>query len=96
MKINFNRRKVESISIFSSLVLILTLVFFGVFAVADNLFSWDILSENLEKIAILLLSATGMVIAATFLISLVINFSIISISLEKISSKIELKPSEDE
>lgn len=91
MTVKFNRRKIETVSIFFSISLIFILVLFGIFAIADNLFSWDILSENLEKIAILLISAIAMIIGATFLISLLINFSILSISLERIANKFESK-----
>lgn len=88
MKINFNRRKIESICIFLSFILIILLVIFGILSVADELFNWDILSDKLENIAILLMSATGMVIGASFLISLMVNFSLISLSLEKIANKL--------
>jgi uncharacterized membrane protein YidH (DUF202 family) len=91
MKINFNRRKIESICIFLSFVLVILLVIFGILSVADELFNWDILSEKLENVAILLMSATGMVIGATFLISLMVNFSLISLSLEKIAEKLNSK-----
>jgi len=88
MKINFNRRKIESICIFLSFILIILLVVFGILSVADELFNWDILSDKLENIAILLMSATGMIIGASFLISLMVNFSLISLSLEKIANKL--------
>ena len=87
MNINFNRRKIETICIFLSFVLVVFLVIFGILAIADEIFSWDILSDKLENIVILLMSATGIVIGATFLISLMVNFSLISISLEKIADK---------
>jgi ribose/xylose/arabinose/galactoside ABC-type transport system permease subunit len=88
MRINFNRRKIESICIFLSFILVILLVIFGILSVADELFNWDILSDKLENVAILLMSATGMVIGATFLISLMVNFSLISLSLEKIADKL--------
>ncbi len=91
MKINFNRRKIETICIFLSFILVILLVIFGILSIADELFSWDILSENLENVAILLISATGIIIGATFLISLMVNFSLISISLEKIAEKFNSK-----
>lgn len=91
MKIFFNRRKIETICIFLSFILVILLVIFGILAIADGLFSWDILSEDFENIAILLMSATGIIIVATFLISLMVNFSLISISLEKIAEKFNLK-----
>jgi hypothetical protein len=87
MKIKFNRRRIETICIFLSFILVILLVIFAILSIADELLSWDILSEKLEKIAILLMSATGIIIAATFLISLMVNFSLISISLEKIAEK---------
>ncbi len=89
MRILFNRRKIETICIFLSFILVILLVIFGILAMADELFNWDLLSENLENIAILLMSAIGIIIGATFLISLMVNFSLISLSLEKIAEKFD-------
>ena len=91
MKINFNRRKIETICIFLSFILVIMLTVFGILAVADEMLYWDILTENLENIAILLMSATGIIIGATFLISLMVNFSLISISMEKIAENLSTK-----
>jgi TRAP-type C4-dicarboxylate transport system permease small subunit len=63
------------------------LVFFAILAIADEIFAWDLLSDNLEKIATLFLSSIGITVGATFLMSLMINFSLISISIEKIAEK---------
>jgi len=88
MKIKFKRRKIETICIFLSFILVLLLAIFGILAIADQIFSWDLLTENLENVAVLFMSATGIIIGATFLISLMVNFSLISISMEKIAEKI--------
>jgi hypothetical protein len=69
---------------------------FGILSVADQIFSWDILTDKLEKVAILFMSATGIIIGATFLISLMVNFSLISISLEKIAEKFNANTKKDE
>jgi len=96
MKIIFNRRKIETICIFLSFVLVILLVVFGILSIADEIFSWDILTDNLENIAILLMSAIGIIIGATFLISLMVNFSLISISMEKIADSLSKKDKKDE
>lgn len=96
MKISFNRRKIETICIFLSFILVILLVIFGILSVADQIFSWDILTENMENVAILFMSATGIIIGATFLISLMVNFSLISISLEKIAEKFFTNSKKDE
>lgn len=85
MEINFNRRKIESICILICFVLIVLLVIFAILAIADEIFAWDLLSDNLERIATLFLCSIGVTIGATFLMSLMINFSLISISIEKIA-----------
>jgi hypothetical protein len=77
-----------------SLVVLLTV--FGILAVADNIFSWDILTESMEDVALLLMSATGIIVVATFLISLMVNFSLISISMEKIADKLDKKSMNNE
>lgn len=96
MKINFNRRKIETICIFLSFVLVILLTVFGILAIADSIFSWDILTEKLENVASLLMWATGIIIVAAFLISLMVNFSLISISVEKIAESITKKNNDGE
>jgi hypothetical protein len=91
MKINFNRRKIETICIFLSFILVILLTVFGILAIADSIFSWDILTEKLEDVASLFMWATGIIIVAAFLISLMVNFSLISISVEKIAESITKK-----
>jgi|GEM_PF-1022098 len=85
MNMNFNRRKIETVCILLSFSLVVLLTFLGILATADEIFNWDILPENIEKIMILLFSSIRMVIGASFVLSLMINFSIISISLELFS-----------
>ncbi len=85
MTIKFDRRKIETICIFLSFISVILLAIFGIIALADGIFNWDLLPENIENVAVLIMSATGIVIGATFLISLMVNFSLISISLEKIA-----------
>ena len=94
MEINFNRRKIESICILLCFVLIVLLVIFAILAIADEIFAWDLLSDNLERIARLFLSSIGITIGATFLMSLMINFSLISISIEKIAGGDKSKSNE--
>jgi len=68
--------------------LVIVLSILAIFAIADGIFSWDILSANIEKIAILIMSASGVIIVAAFLISLMANISMISLNIEKIADKI--------
>jgi len=85
MFLKFNRRKIETICIIISIVLIIIMTILGILAIADELFNWDIFPENIETIIILFLSSFGLIIFACFLLVVMINFSIISLSLEKIS-----------
>lgn len=96
MTLKFNRRKIETTCIFLSFILVVLMATLSIIAIADNIFSWDLLSEGFENIAILLMSATGITIVATFLISLMVNFSLISISMEKISEKFNQNTQSDE
>nr|NQU93127.1 hypothetical protein [Bacteroidota bacterium] len=94
MNIKFNKRKIETSCILISFVLVVVLTISAIFAIADGLFSWDILPENIEKIAILFMSASGLIIVATFLISLMVNLSLISLNVEKIANKINKQEQE--
>ncbi|UZR94197.1 hypothetical protein [Chondrinema litorale] len=89
MNINFNRRKIESICILLSFTLVIIITILGILATADEIFNWDLLPPNIENVMVLLLTSIAMVIGASFIISLMINFSIISISLEKFADKFE-------
>lgn len=91
MKLKFDRRKIESFCIVLSFALVLFITFLGILAITDETLGWDILPENMEKIMILIMSSVGMVLGATFLISIMTNFSIISLSMERIADKIEIK-----
>ncbi|HKR04762.1 MAG TPA: hypothetical protein VJY62_08990 [Bacteroidia bacterium] len=89
MIIKIDRRKIESLCIFLSLVLVIILTVLGIFALADNFLSWDILPAKVEKIAYLLMWAFGIIIFASFLICLMVNLSIFTISMEKIAEKFD-------
>jgi len=87
MIINFNRRKIETYCLLIAFVLVVILTLSSIFAVADQIFNWDILPKNIENIVFLFMWASGFIFIATFLISLMTNLSIISLSIEKISDK---------
>ena len=89
MNIKFNRRKIETICILLSFTLVIIITVLGILAFADEIFRWDILPINMERIMALLFASIAMVIGASFVISLMINFSLISISLEKFSENFE-------
>lgn len=85
MKIKFENRKIADNCTFIAYVLILILSFLGILAVADVLFRWNILSDNMEKVAYLIMWASVIIIFSAFLISLMVNMNIMSQSLEDIS-----------
>ncbi len=87
MKPILNARKIENFCITISIVLVAVLSLTGILAVADYLFGWDILSAAFEKIAFLLMWAAGIIIGAMFLVSLMVNLSLISLNLEKMAEK---------
>jgi hypothetical protein len=94
MNIVFNRRKIERICIMISFVLVVILSILGVFAIADGIFNWDLFSRGIEKILMLFMWASGIIIIATFLISLMVNLSLISSSVEKIAENSKAKDNE--
>lgn len=89
MKISFNRRRIETVCIAISFLLVVLITFLGIVAMADSIFNWDILPPNIENIMSLFMIAIAMVIGASFLISLMINFSLISLSLERFADNFE-------
>ncbi len=87
MVVKINRRKIESYCLITSFLLVVVLTISSIFAVADQIFNWDIFPKNIENIVFLLMWSSGFILIATFLISLMTNLSIISLSIEKISKK---------
>ncbi len=85
----FNKRKIETFCILLSFLLIILFSFLLILAVADAVLNWDILPKHIEKIMILFTASTGIVIGACFLLSLMINMSLISSSIEKIADTIK-------
>lgn len=96
MKIAFNRRRIETVCIVISFLLLVLLTLLGILAVADSIFNWDILPPNIEKVMTLFMMAIAMVIGTSFLISLMVNFSLISLSLEKLADKFEKNSGDEE
>ncbi len=83
------RRKIEGQSILIAFISIIALVLLSIIAIADEIFGWNILPPGGEKIVTLVMSSIGIVIAACFLLNLMVNFSLISISAEKIAEQKE-------
>ena len=89
MNIQFNRRKIETFfCILIVFILIIVLAVLAIFAVADGIFAWDILTGRMEKVAMLFMSVLGIIIVAAFLINLMTNLSLISISFERIAENL--------
>jgi len=88
----FNKRKIETTCILLSFFLIIILAFLLIIAIADTIFHWDIFPKEIEKIMILFMAASGVIIAACFILSLMVNLSLISSNLEKIADS--FKPEE--
>jgi hypothetical protein len=84
MKLAINKRKIETICILVSIILIILMMLLGIISIADSIFKWDILSPNLQKVALLIMYSFGLIIAGCFLLNLMINISIISNSIENI------------
>jgi len=88
----FNKRKIEAVCILLSFLLIIVFSFLLILGIADSLFEWDIFPKHIENAIILFMASTGIIVAASFLLSLMINLSLISASIEKIADTI--KPEE--
>ncbi len=91
MKLKFDNRKIADNCTFIAFCLMMLICFLGIIAIADIIFRWDILSENLQRLAYLVIWASIVVIISTFLISLMVNLNIISNSIENIADKMTTK-----
>jgi hypothetical protein len=88
MTLHLNKRKIESTCIMISFLLLIVLTVTIILAIADGLFHWDLLPDKIENIAFLIMWASGIVLIAAFIISLMINLSLISSGIKEISEKI--------
>lgn len=91
MIIKFNRRKIETSCLIISFILIIVLTISSIFAIADEIFNWNILPKNIENIVFLFMWASGFILIAAFLISIMANISLISLNIETISKNIKKK-----
>ncbi len=89
MKIKFNSRKIADNCTLIAYFLILIISFLGILAIADGIFNWDILSQRIERLAYLFISASIVIIIGSFLISLMVNMNSMSRSLENIDSNLK-------
>ena len=88
MKINFRRRSIETTCTFTAYYLMLLSIFLFTFYRFDNIFGWDIFSNQIEQvIEALLLPLVGVIVLFCIVTSFMINFSLVSISIEEISKK---------
>lgn len=89
MNIKFNSRKIADNCTLIAYFLILIISFFGILAIADLIFHWDILSDRIERLAYLFIWASIVIIIGSFLISLMVNMNSMSRSLENIDSTLK-------
>lgn len=92
----FNKRKIETTCILLSFFLIIVLSFSLIIAFADAVFHWDILPKHIENILILFMASAGIIIVACFLLSLMVNLSLISSNLEEIADTLKEGKKENE
>ena len=88
MQLKFNKRTIADNCTYIAYILILIIGFLAILGIADFIFRWDILSKNLERLAYLFIWANVVVIFSSFLISMMVNMSIMSESMEKIADNL--------
>lgn len=82
----FNKRKIEHICTFIAFYLLLFMIILWILYRADSYFNWDIIPQAIQQFieGFLISSAAGIIIF-TMTISLLLNISLISVSIEKIA-----------
>jgi|JI10StandDraft_1071094.scaffolds.fasta_scaffold09877_5 hypothetical protein len=89
MTFNFPRRKIETACIALSFGLTAVLAVFIILLMADNILDWDIFSRTVERVLGMIIASVGVVLGACFLIVLMVNMSITSISIERMAGAME-------
>ena len=88
MKIKFSRRQVESICTYSAYVLLLLLLVLWIFYQADSAFNWDILPRDFQRIIEqFIIPSIGGTVLITAILSVLLNISLASISIEQIAQE---------
>lgn len=82
-------KRIEKTSILLAFICILILALTGIIAIADGLYKWDILSDQLEQFAILAMLFLGIVLLACIILSILISLSRIANNLARIADKTE-------
>ncbi len=88
MKISFNKRRIETACIILAFFLVLLMTFLLILAIADQIFQWDIFPPLIERIGIFIMISITLIIGACSIINFMVNFSLISMSLETLAEKL--------
>ncbi|MBK6884387.1 MAG: hypothetical protein IPH05_15885 [Flavobacteriales bacterium] len=89
MTIRFPRRKIETACIALSFGLTAVLSVFIILLMADKILDWDIFSRMVERVLGMIIACVGVVLGACFLIVLMVNMRISSISMERMAGAME-------
>ena len=86
MKIKFSKRQVEIVCTYIAYVLLLLSLALWIFYQADRTFDWDILPSGAQQIIEeFIIPSIGGIVLITFVISILLNISLASVSIEKIA-----------
>lgn len=84
-----DRRRLEATATYLATLLLGALVLLSILAVADGVFDWDVLPPLLDKVAVLVMTATGFLFAGCALLSVMLNLSIVAQKLAAIVDRVE-------
>lgn len=89
------REKIEQICTSIGVISLLVLAFAAIVAMADLIFRLDLLPENLERFAFLLMAILFIVVVASVLVSIMMNISIIAHRMTRILNHLDVKKIKD-
>lgn len=84
-------RSVETYVTRLALVLLSLAAFLCILCLADILLSWDVFEPNLQKFAVLIVGAVFVLMLSTIAISIMLNLSLLSKSVERVLGSKELR-----
>jgi hypothetical protein len=88
MKLQFRRRQAETISTFIAYILLVFLLVLWIFYQADRTFDWDILPADAQRIIErFIIPSIGGIVLITVILSVLLNISLTSISIEQIAKE---------
>lgn len=81
------RKTIENITAQLTVIMLFIMTFGGIIFAADLMFAWNLFPPRMETFIYFLLTSCMLIIIASVLVNIMINFSILALSVEELAEK---------